>query len=140
MKRYHEALYKLVNHKSFLLKLIRPSLTIDAAISVCRSMILTLIEYGNMFRTGLTLDDKADLQKLQNKVLRCCPNDPMDINVIEMHDLLNIDMVDERRPLKLLPSIHEGINRDLISGDDALNTKPVMHYQGTAHLCCQGAC
>ena len=25
--------------------------------------------------------------------------------------------------------------RDLI-GDDALSTKPVMHYQGKAYLCC----
>ena len=113
MKGYYQGLYKLVNHKSFLLKLIRPSLTIDAAISVCRSMILTLIDYGNMFRPGLTLDDKADLQKLQNNTLRCCPNDPMDINVIEMNDLSNIDMVDETT-LKLLTSIHECINRDLI--------------------------
>ena len=30
--------------------------------------------------------------------------------------------------------------RDLYQGDGALSTKPVMHYQGTAYLCYQGAC
>ena len=28
------------------------------------------------------------------------------------------------------------IPETLYEGDDALNTKPVMHYQGTAYLCC----
>ena len=28
----------------------------------------------------------------------------------------------------------------LYQGDDALSTKPVMHYQGTAYLCYKGAC
>ena len=36
-------MYKLVNHKLYLFKLIRPSLTVEAAIAVRKSMILSLI-------------------------------------------------------------------------------------------------
>ena len=62
-------------------------------------MILSLIDYGNIFLTSLTRKDLEDLQKLQNKVLICCLNivDPLDMNVIEMHRLVNVDMVDQRR-------------------------------------------
>ena len=79
-----------------MLKLIRPSLTIDAALAVGKSMLLSLIDYGNIFLTCLTQEDKSDLQKLQNKILRCCLNivDPLDINVTDMHELVKVDTVD----------------------------------------------
>ena len=104
-------MYKLVNHKLFLLKLIRPSLTVQAALAVGKSMILSLIDYGNIFLTSLTQKDLEDLQKLQNKVLRCCLNivDPLDMNVIEMHRLVNVHMVDKRRKKCLLTVIHRGV-------------------------------
>ena len=41
MKGQYKYLYKIVNHKFFLLRLIRPCLTIQAALSIARSMILT---------------------------------------------------------------------------------------------------
>ena len=100
MKGQFEYLHKIVNHKLFLLKTIRPCLTTKAALSVAKSMILSLIDYGNIFLTG----DKSDLQKLQNKVLRCCLQiqDPLEINVLEMNDLVDVCMVDQRRILQLL--------------------------------------
>ena len=111
LKGFFDSMYKLVNHKLYLFKLIRPSLTIDAAITVGKSMILSLIDYGNMFLTSLTQKDQADLQKLQNKVLRCCLDivDPLDLNVVEMHRLVNVDMVDKRRTNCLLTAIHRGV-------------------------------
>ena len=112
MKNYFDTVYKLVNHKLYLLKLIRTSLTIDAALSIGKSMILSLIDYGNIFLTGITQEDKSDLQKLQNRILRCCLNivDPMDINTIEMHSLVNVEMIDKRRTSSLLTIVHRGID------------------------------
>ena len=114
MKGFYEALYKLVNHKLYLLKLIRPSLTIDAAVSVSKSMILSLIDYGNIFLTGLTQEDKSDLQKLQNRILRCSLNivDPLDMNVTAMHELINVDLIGKRRTSRLLTTIHNGVNKN----------------------------
>ena len=54
MKSFYESMYKLVNHKLYLLKLIRPSLSIDDALAVGKSMILSLIDYGNIFLTCIT--------------------------------------------------------------------------------------
>ena len=104
MKGQFEYLYKIVNHKLFLLRIIRPCLTINAALNIARSMILSLIDYGNIFLTSCTQKDKSDLQILQNKILRCCLkiNDPLDQNILEMHNLLNLLTVDQRRILQLL--------------------------------------
>ena len=49
MKSFFDSMYKLVNHKLYLLKLIRTSLTVEAALAVGKSMILSLIDYGNIF-------------------------------------------------------------------------------------------
>ena len=64
-----------------------------------------------MFLTTLTQKDKNDLQKLQNKILRCCLNivDPMDMNVLEMHNIVNVDMVDKRRTINLLTIVQNGV-------------------------------
>ena len=104
MKGQFEYLYKIVNHKLFLLRIIRPCLTINAALNISRSMILSLIDYGNIFLTSCTQKDKSDLQILQNKILRCCLkiNGPLDQNILEMHNLLNLLTVDQRRILQLL--------------------------------------
>ena len=70
-------------------------------------MILSLIDYGNIFLTCCTQKDKSDLQVLQNEILRCCLkiDDPLDQNILEMHNLFNILMVDQRRILQLLTLI-----------------------------------
>ena len=79
--------------------MIRPCLTIKAALAVARNMILSLIDYGNIFLTGCTQGDKSDLQTLQNKILRCCLKieDPLYINTIKMHNMLAISFVEQRR-------------------------------------------
>ena len=106
MKSFYESMYKLANHK-----LIRPSLTVNAALAVGKSMIISLIDYGNIFLTALTREDQCDLQKLQNRVLRCCLDivDPMDINVTNMHNIVNVKLVDIRRKHNLLIMVHKGI-------------------------------
>ena len=108
----YEYIFKTVNHKFFLLKLIRPSLTIKVAIDVARSMIFSLIDYGNVFLTGCTQEDKYDLKILQNKILRCCLkiNDPMDISTLEMHNMLDLSMIDQRRTLQLLVIIKNNVS------------------------------
>ena len=77
-------MYKLVSHKLNLLTLMRPPLAVKAALAVRKSMILSLIDYGNIFLTCITQEDKSDLQKLQNKILRRCLDivDPMDFNIV----------------------------------------------------------
>ena len=82
-------MYKLVSHKLYLLTLMRPPLAVKVALAVGKSMILSLIDYGNIFLTCITQEDKSDLQKLQNNILRRCLGivDPMYFNIVEMHNL-----------------------------------------------------
>ena len=111
MKGQYEYLFKLVNHKLFLLRTIRPCLTIKAAVDIARSMILSLIDYGNVFLTCCTQANRQELQTLQNKILRCCLNieDPLDMNIIEMHNMLNLDFVDKRRNIQLLTLVRSHV-------------------------------
>ena len=127
MKGKFEYLFKIVNHKLFLLRIIRPCLTIHAAVNIARSMILSLIDYGNIFLTCCTQCDKSDLQVLQNKILRCCLriDDPLDQNIVEMHNMLKIMMVDQRRILQLLILIKKN---SLINKFDYVN-----HGRETRH-------
>ena len=125
-KSCYDSMYKLVNHKLYLLKLIRPALTVQAALSVGKSMILSLIDYGNIFLTILTQEDKSDLQKAQNKVLRCCLDitDPLDMNILEMHNVVNVDLVDERRTHNLLTMTHRNVKTDKFKMlDHQINTR-----------------
>ena len=109
--RTYDSMYNLVNHKLYLLKLIRPSLTVKAALIVGKSMIISLIDYWYIFLTTLTQEDKSDSQRLQNKILRCCLDivDSMDINIAEMHNLVNIDFVDVQRTYSLLTVVHNRV-------------------------------
>ena len=111
MKSQYEYIFKAVNHKFFLLTLIRRSLTIKAALEVARSMILSLIYYGNIFLTGCTQEDKSDLQTPQNKILRCCLNinDPMEVHTVEMHTMLDLRLIDQRRTIQLLTLIKKKV-------------------------------
>ena len=45
MNSFYDSMYNLVNHKLYLLKLIRPSLTVKATLTVGKSMIISLIDY-----------------------------------------------------------------------------------------------
>ena len=73
--------------------------------------------------------DQDDLQKLQNKVLRNCLNivDPLDMNVIEMHRLVGVDMVDQRRKKCLITTIHKGVlDKKHNMLDHGVNTRLMM--------------
>ena len=111
MKSQYEYIFKAVNHKFFLLKLIRRSLTIKAALEVARSMIFSLIDYGNIFLTGCTQEDKSDLQTLQNKILRCSLNinDPMEIHTVEIHTMLDLRLIEQSRSIQLLTLIRKNV-------------------------------
>ena len=126
LKSFYDSLYKLVNHKLYLLKLIRASLPVGAATAVGKSMTPSLIDYGNLFLTSLTQKDQADLQKLQKKVLRCCLDlvDPVDMNVVEMHKLVNVEMVDKRRTSCLFIAVHRGVQGEKYTMvDHGVNTR-----------------
>ena len=117
MKAQAAAMYKNASHKLYLLKMIRPCLTIPVALNVCKSMFLSVLDYGNIFITPVPMDTKDDLQKLQNSALRICCNirDPTEIHVKDLHTNTNVLSLNHRRILYLLTQIYNNIQASKFS-------------------------
>ena len=74
MKNTCDQICKNASHKLYIYRLIRGSLTMFAAIQVLKAMFVSILDYGNVFLTGVNWDRLFDLQKLQNDAVRCCLN------------------------------------------------------------------
>ena len=63
----------------------------SAATQILKSMFLSVLDYGNVFITGVNKNSQSDLQKLQNDAVRCCLQikQPRDANVTDLHEQLN---------------------------------------------------
>ena len=57
-----------------------------AAIQILKSMNVSVLDYGNVFLTGINKEPFLDLQKLQNDAVRCCLGikNPRDAHVIDL--------------------------------------------------------
>lgn len=67
-------LCKKVNRRVFQLTKARPFLTINAAITTYRSMILSLMDYASFAYTGANKGLLTKLQRIQNRALKVCLN------------------------------------------------------------------
>ena len=58
-----------------------------AATQILKTMFVSVLDYGNVFLTGINRDKLSDLQKLQNDAVRCCLGikNPRDAHVIDLH-------------------------------------------------------
>ena len=61
-----------------------------AATQILKTMFVSVLDYGNVFLTGINRDKLLDLQKLQNDAVRCCLSikNPRDAHVIDLHEQL----------------------------------------------------
>ena len=117
MKNTFDQIYKNASHKLYIYRLIRGSLTMFAATQVLKTMFVSVLDYGNIFITGINQDTLQDLQKLQNDALRCCLNvkNPRDVHIHDMHEQLNLHLLDHRRTVQLLSCIRKCINNNYLS-------------------------
>ena len=83
----------------------------SAATQVLKAMVVSILDYGNVFLTGVNRDRLFDLQKLQNDAVRCCLNikNPHDAHVNDLHEQLNLHLLDHRRTVQLLTCIRKSI-------------------------------
>ena len=79
------------------LRKMRRFLNTQAALMVYKSMILPIIEYGNIFLGACSLDSRKKLQSLQNKSLRCALSEDKYSNVDELHKKANKNKLAQRR-------------------------------------------
>ena len=80
----------------------RSFLTIKAALLVYKSMMLPVLEYGDLFLSAATVKNRRRLQVLQNKGLRCALNRGSDTTTDELHADANLLKLKYRRELHTL--------------------------------------
>ena len=73
-----------------------------AAVLVYKNMILPLLEYGDIFLTGTTVDNRRKLQVLQNKGIRCALNRDRETSISDLHSEIQLSKLNKRRELHLL--------------------------------------
>ena len=116
MKPTYDAIFKNASHKLYLFRLIRGNLTMFAATQILKTMFVSVLDYGNVFLTGINRDKLSDLQKLQNDAVRCCLSikNPRDAHVIDLHEQLQLHLIDHRRTVQLLTCIKKGVENNFL--------------------------
>ena len=115
-KQFYSNSFKKITYKLSLLRRIRYMITTKGALDIVKTMLCSIIDYGNIFLSSCNLCDLKDIQTLQNHALRCCHkiNDPRDENVIHLHTISNVTMVDVRRKRQILTCLWRNIKKGII--------------------------
>ena len=115
-KTFYNNTFKKISYKLFLLRRIRYMITEKAALDIIKTMLCSVIDYGNIFLSSCTDGELGDIQTLQNHALRCCYkiSDPRDYHVNDLHLAANIVLVDKRRDRQILTCIWRNINKGFI--------------------------
>ena len=106
----------------------RNFLNVEAAVMVYKSMILPLLEYGDIFLSSTSLDNRKKLQVLQNKGLRCALGREATSSSSEIHGEVNLLKLKFRREQHLLNFMH-----DWAQDPKRLKVKPSGGVQTRSH-------
>ena len=101
----------------------RSFLTTRSALLVYKSMMLPILEYGDIFLSATTCEIRKKLQTLQNKGLRCALNKGLQTSSSELHNKANLLALRYRREQHLLNYMFDWtvkVNEDM----KALTPKP----------------
>ena len=95
---------KRVSNKLCMLRKIRKFLTFDASVTVYKQTILPVIDYAGFMLISCKKEDKNDLQKRQNDVLRICTRNKLSdrVPIPELHAKCKIISLEQRMRKQLL--------------------------------------
>ena len=93
---------KIASHKIYLLSKVRNYITSDAALKIYKTMILPLIEYGDILYDNSNAKLLKKFQTLQSRSLRICSYEPYHVPVIYLHEICNIARLDLRRKMHII--------------------------------------
>ena len=105
--KHTKQLINIVNHKLYLLSRIRKYLTKRASTTVFKTMILSLIEYGDIIYSGT---NKTNLDKIVNlfyRGLRICDNTNNKVSKEDLCHNCHIAPLNVRRDMHLLLFMHK---------------------------------
>ena len=115
-KKHYNNTFKNVSHKLFILRKIRYMINVKAALDITKTMLCSVIDYGNIFLSSCTQGDLRDMQILQNNALRCCYGvfDPRDEHILFLHSQANMKMLDIRRKKQIVTCIWRNLKKGVI--------------------------
>ena len=99
--KHLENCLKLISHKVYLLSKIRRYIDTHTAITIYKTMILPIMEYGDIIYEGANQKILYDLQTTQNRSLRICVQSNHYTSTLLLHQLCNINKLKERRIMHL---------------------------------------
>ena len=100
-------LCNLVTHKLYLLSRIRKFLTTQACITIFKTMVLSVIEYGDVIYAGTSALNLNKIDKLFYRGLRICMGNDIIYNKEELCSECKISTLAKRRDLHLLLYMHK---------------------------------
>ena len=115
-KKHYNNTFKNVSHNLFILRKVRYMINEKAALDITKTMLCSVIGYGNIFLSSCNEAELNDLQILQNNAVRCCygVSDPRDEHVIDLHDQANMKLIDVRRKKNILTCIWRNTRKGII--------------------------
>ena len=123
-------LCNLVTHKLYLLSRIRKYLTTQACITIFKTMVLSVIEYGDTIYSGTSEGNLNKIDKLFYRGLRICMGQDLVLNKEELCTECSISTLAKRRDIHLLLYMHkQSTNKDLLkpcSINTRLHNAPVF--------------
>ena len=99
--KHLENVIKSISYKSLLLAKIRKYISTDVAIRIYKTMILPVLEYGDILYDGTNMKLTGKLQTLQNRCLRTCILPMQHIPTIRLHEICSIGKLEMRRKMHL---------------------------------------
>ena len=107
---YNLHVNKIISSASCMLKQfqrMRNFLTVNAAVLVYKSMLLPILEYGDILLSATTAENRKKLQTLQNKGLRCALNKGLETSSADLHAEANLLKLCFRREQHLLNFMYD---------------------------------
>ena len=109
--KHMSEMINIVSHKLYLLSRIRRYLTTEACILVFKTMVLSIMEYGDIIYAGTS---KMNLDKIENlfyRGLRICDGSFVAKSRMQLCTETNITTLDKRRNVHLLLFMHKQCNK-----------------------------
>ena len=92
-------------------------------LSIYKTMILPLFEYGGLFLSSCTDKEQTKLQRLQNQALRVIYKEDNYANVFELHNISNLLPLKLRREIALIKIMFNKVHNNQGLDPRTLNTR-----------------
>ena len=112
--KYLQGCIQRITHETYMLSKIRRYIDFNTAITIYKTMILPVLEYGDVAYDNTDTNLLKKLQVLQNRALRICLNRQEHIPTVILHRECKIAKLESRRIAHLRMFMFKQLNNELI--------------------------